>query len=124
MDEAPADAALFEILKKAHWTALKIDLREKDFGYDFNLMPDTLYMVRMIYFFRPNHDLKLLKYNHLLYYPVLYRNSAWKFDSPEIQQYKFLKPNSSKALFPKLASRIEDLIGKEEVLEWRLDELI
>ncbi len=90
MDEAPADAALFEILKKAHWTALKVDLREKDFGYDFNLMPDTLYMVRMIYFFRPNHDLKQLKYNHLLYYPVLYRNSAWKFDSPEIEQYKFL----------------------------------
>jgi len=64
-------------------------------------------MIRMIFFFRPDHGIKQLKYAHLDYYPVLYRYSARKFDSPSIGQYQFLKVNSNKRLFPNLASSIE-----------------
>jgi len=68
--EAPSDAALFEILKNAHWTTKKVDWWDVDLGYNLNLMPDTEYMIAMIFFLWPDHDLRRVQYQHLDYFPV------------------------------------------------------
>ena len=84
---APSDAALFEMLKHAHWNSNKIDWKYHNYGFDLNLMPDTEYMVWMIMYFNPQHELPKTKINNFEYFPVLHWHSAKKFDSPEIKEY-------------------------------------
>ena len=114
---APADVVLFEILKNAQWTSKFIDRREQNFGFDLNRMPDTVYMIRMIFYFRPDHDLWKVLYSHLDYYPVLYRNSARKFCSPEIKDYQHLCRFVNKDKYPLLSTIIKVLIINEQSLE-------
>lgn len=49
---APSNTVLFEMLKHAKYVALSHSkLSKEDLGYTLGLMPDTQYMINMIFFF-------------------------------------------------------------------------
>lgn len=121
---APSDVVLFEMLKNAKWTSKHIDWSSENYGYDLNLMPDTVYMIWMIFYFKPDHDLWKAQLNQLDYFPVLYRNSAWKFNSPEIRDYQHLTHLMNKEKFPVLSWMIRVLIQHEEQLELGVSQVV
>ena len=52
LNYAPADSVLFEMLKQAKYLATSHwKLSKEDLGYSLGFMPDTQYMINMIFFF-------------------------------------------------------------------------
>lgn len=58
LNYAPGDAVLFEMLKQAKHAAFSHSkLSKLDLGYQLGAMPDTQYMINMIFFFDPTNIL-------------------------------------------------------------------
>jgi len=68
ISEAPGDAVLFEMLKQAK--AGTLEYKNKNFGYELDVLPDTAYMINMIFFFNKHSALRFKRLDLVPYYPT------------------------------------------------------